>query len=129
MGTGLINGKFAFDGRLSRIVSDGYIDRASSDLKSYFVSGAYYGKNSLLRLNVFSGKEKTYQAWNGIPESKLTTDRRFNEFTYDDQTDNYQQDHYQLLYSKSFSDKVFGKTLPLNSLGENPVCFLKKRVK
>lgn len=106
MGTGLINGKFAFDGRLSRIVSDGYIDRASSDLKSYFVSGAYYGKNSLLRLNVFSGKEKTYQAWNGIPESKLTTDRRFNEFTYDDQTDNYQQDHYQLLYSKSFSDKV-----------------------
>ncbi|HET8828864.1 MAG TPA: TonB-dependent receptor [Pelobium sp.] len=106
IGTGLINGKFAFDGRLSRIVSDGYIDRASSDLKSYFMSGAYYGKNSLLRLNVFSGKEKTYQAWNGIPEDKLATDRRFNEFTYDNQTDNYQQDHYQLLYSKSFSDKL-----------------------
>lgn len=106
LGTGLINGKFAFDGRLSRIVSDGYMDKASSDLKSYFVSGAYYGKNSLLRLNVFSGKEKTYQAWNGVPESKLTTDRRYNEFTYDDQTDNYQQDHYQLLYSKSFSDKL-----------------------
>nr|WP_294896555.1 TonB-dependent receptor [uncultured Pedobacter sp.] len=106
LGTGLLNGKFAFDGRLSRIVSDGYIDRASSDLKSYFMSGAYYGKSSLLRLNVFSGKEKTYQAWNGVPEDKLQTDRRYNEFNYDDQTDNYQQDHYQLLYSKSFSDKL-----------------------
>ncbi|WP_442794352.1 TonB-dependent receptor [Pelobium manganitolerans] len=106
IGTGLINGKFAFDGRLSRIVSDGYIDRASSDLKSFFASGAYYGNNSLLRLNVFSGTEKTYQAWNGVPEDKLKTDRRFNEFTYDNQTDNYQQDHYQLIYSKSFSDKI-----------------------
>lgn len=106
IGTGLINGKFAFDGRLSRIVSDGYIDKASSDLKSYFMSGAYYGKSSLLRLNVFSGKEKTFQAWNGVPEDKLKTERRFNEFTYDDQTDNYQQDHYQLLYSKSFSDRL-----------------------
>lgn len=107
LGTGLINGKFAFDGRLSRIVSDGYIDKASSDLKSYFVSGAYYGKTSLLRLNVFSGKEKTFQAWNGVPESKLATDRRYNELSfYDNQTDNYQQDHYQLLYSKSFSDKI-----------------------
>lgn len=106
VGTGLINGKWSFDGRLSRIVSDGYIDRASSNLKSYYVSGAYYGKNSLLRLNVFSGLEKTYQAWNGVPESKLLTDRRFNEFTYDNQTDNYQQDHYQLLYSKTISPKI-----------------------
>lgn len=106
IGTGLINGKFSFDGRLSRIVSDGYIDRASSNLKSYFLSGAYYGKSSLLRLNVFSGKEKTFQAWNGVPEAKLTTDRTFNEFTYDDQTDNYQQDHYQLLYAKTLSPKV-----------------------
>ena len=106
LGTGLINGKFSIDGRLSRIVSDGYIDRASSDLKSYFLSGAYYGKSSLLRLNVFSGTEKTYQAWNGVPESELASNRTFNGFTYDDQTDNYQQDHYQLLYAKSFSDKL-----------------------
>ena len=56
LGTGLIDGKWSFDGRLSRIVSDGYIDRASSNLKSYFLTGAYYGKTSLLRLNVFSGK-------------------------------------------------------------------------
>ena len=106
LGTGLINGKWSFDGRLSRIVSDGYIDRAKSDLKSYFLSGAYYGKSSLLRLNVFSGTEKTYQAWNGVPEDKLKTDRRFNEFTYDNQTDNYQQDHYQMLYSKSLSPQL-----------------------
>lgn len=106
LGTGLINGKWSFDGRLSRIVSDGYIDRAESDLKSYFLSGAYYGKSSLLRLNIFSGTEKTYQAWNGVPEALLATNRTFNGFTYDDQTDNYQQDHYQLLYAKSFSPQL-----------------------
>jgi iron complex outermembrane receptor protein len=106
VGTGLINQKFSFDGRLSRIKSNGYMDRASSNLKSYFLSGAYYGKKSLLRANVFSGSEKTYQAWNGVPESMLATNRTYNEFTYQDQTDNYIQDHYQLLYSHSFSDKL-----------------------
>ncbi len=105
-GTGLINNKFSFDSRLSRIQSDGYIDRSSSKLKSYFLSGAYYGKNSLLRANVFSGAEKTYQAWNGVPEDLLKTNRTFNSFTYDDQTDNYNQDHYQLLYTYSASPKI-----------------------
>lgn len=89
-GTGLINNKFSFDARLSRIKSDGYVDRASSNLKSFFVTGAYYGKNDILRLNVFSGTEKTYQAWNGISEEMLETDRKHNDFTYDNQTDNYQ---------------------------------------
>ncbi|MES2590166.1 MAG: TonB-dependent receptor [Bacteroidota bacterium] len=70
-GTGLMNSKFAFDMRLSRISSDGYIDRASSNLKSYFVSGTYLGKKSMLKANVFSGKEITYQAWYGVPEAKL----------------------------------------------------------
>jgi iron complex outermembrane receptor protein len=110
LGTGMINNKFSFDGRLSRIISDGYIDRGSSRLKSYFMSGAYYGKNSLLRANVFSGTEKTYQAWNGVPEYLLKTNRTFNGFTYDDQTDNYTQDHYQLLYSYSFSPKLSANT-------------------
>ena len=105
VGTGLINNRFTFDGRLSKISSDGYIDRASSDLKSYFLTGAFYGKKDLLRVNVFSGKERTYQAWNGVPESMLNVNRRYNSFTYEDQTDNYQQDHYQLLYTHSFSDK------------------------
>jgi iron complex outermembrane recepter protein len=105
-GTGLINNSFSFDGRLSQIQSDGYIDRSSSKLKSYFLSGAFYGKNSLLRANVFSGNEKTYQSWNGVPEDLLSTNRTFNSFTYDDQTDHYNQDHYQLLYSHSFSPKI-----------------------
>jgi iron complex outermembrane receptor protein len=105
-GTGLINNKFSFDGRLSRIVSDGYVDRGSSMLRSYFLSGAYYGKKDLLRVNVFSGSEKTYQAWNGVPENLLKTNRTFNGFSYDDQTDNYTQDHYQFLYSHTFSDKI-----------------------
>ncbi|HYK75531.1 MAG TPA: TonB-dependent receptor, partial [Daejeonella sp.] len=104
-GTGMIDNKFSVDGRLSNISSDGYIDRASSHLKSYFMSGAYYGKKSLLRANVFSGHEKTYQAWNGVPEYLLKTQRTYNEFTYPDQTDNYTQNHYQLLYSYAFSPK------------------------
>ncbi len=105
-GTGLLNNQFTFDGRLSRIQSDGYIDRASSKLKSYFLSGAWYGANTLIRANVFSGHEKTYQAWNGVPESELTNNRTYNGFKYEDQTDNYTQDHYQLLYAHSFSPKL-----------------------
>ncbi|WP_316769790.1 TonB-dependent receptor [Pedobacter frigiditerrae] len=106
VGSGLINNKFSFDGRLSRIKSDGYVDRASSNLKSFFVSGAYYGKKDILRANVFSGAEKTYQAWNGISEALLVTDRKHNDFTYDNQTDNYQQDHYQLFYTRNLSNKL-----------------------
>jgi iron complex outermembrane receptor protein len=131
IGTGLIDNKWSFDGRLSRIRSDGFIDRAASDLKSYFLSGAYHGKNDLLRINVFSGTEKTYQAWNGVPESRLNGDvpemeayiarnylsdadaanllnsnsRTYNSFTYKDQTDNYTQNHYQAIYAKKFSDQ------------------------
>ncbi|WP_316799282.1 TonB-dependent receptor [Pedobacter frigidisoli] len=106
VGTGLIDKKFTFDGRLSRIKSDGYVDRASSNLKSFFVSGAYYGKKDILRANVFSGSEKTYQAWNGVSEETLKTDRTHNDFTYDNQTDNYQQDHYQLFYTRNLSSNL-----------------------
>ena len=70
-GTGLINDKFVVDARLSRISSDGFIDRASSNLKSFYLSGAWIGKKSLVKANIFSGKEITYQAWYGIPEAKL----------------------------------------------------------
>ncbi|MFM6975863.1 MAG: TonB-dependent receptor [Sphingobacteriaceae bacterium] len=106
LGSGLINHQFSIDGRLSRINSDGYIDRAFSKLNSYFLSGAWYGANTLIRANVFSGKEKTYQAWNGVPEEMLVTNRTYNEFTYKDQTDNYTQDHYQLLYAHQFGPKL-----------------------
>lgn len=97
--TGLLNGHFVVDARLSKLSSDGYIDRASSDLKSFYVSAGYYGKNNFIRFNAFSGKEKTYQAWEGVPESLLKTNRTFNPYTYDNQVDDYQQDHYQLISS------------------------------
>ncbi|WP_083505240.1 TonB-dependent receptor domain-containing protein [Pedobacter ginsenosidimutans] len=130
VGTGLINNRFSFDGRLSRISSDGYVDRGSSLLKSYFLSGAYHGNKDLLRVNVFSGNEKTYQSWNGIPQSRLENDvagmnayiarnglgaddaanllnsgRTYNSFLYNNQTDNYTQNHYQLIYARQLSDQ------------------------
>ena len=112
LGTGLLDGHFTFDGRLSRINSNGYIDRATSDLKSFFLSGAYYGKKSVLRLNVFSGYEKTYQAWDGVPQDSVNGgNRRYNELGYiassnsyyKNQTDNYTQNYYQLLYDQQIS--------------------------
>lgn len=105
VGSGLLNNRFALDARLSKITSDGYVDRATSDLSSYFVSAGYFGENHVLKLNVFSGKEKTYQSWYGLPESKLEDDRTFNYYTYENETDNYQQDHYQLIYAGKLGSK------------------------
>ena len=101
-GTGLFNGKFSVDGRLSKISSDGYIDRATSDLKSFYLSAGYYSADEMLKAIVFSGKERTYQAWNGIPLSYLEDDslRTFNPYTYENEVDNYGQTHYQLHYTK-----------------------------
>jgi len=98
-GTGMINNRWNFEARLSKITSDGYVDRASSDLKSYFLTGGYYGTKHSVRMNAFSGKEVTYQSWYGIPEAALDTNRTFNYYTYDNQVDDYQQDHYQLFHS------------------------------
>ena len=116
-GSGLLDGKFSFDGRLSRIVSNGYIDRASSNLQSYFLTGAYYGKNTVIRFNTFGGTEHTYQAWDGEPEDSLKAgNRTYNPLGsenlngtapfYSNQTDNYTQDHYQLLVDQKISDKL-----------------------
>ena len=114
-GTGLLNGKFAVDARLSKVSSDGYIDRATSDLKSFFVSGGYYSENTVIKVNVFSGFEETYQAWNGISSEMLGTNRTYNscgEYTdengvtqfYDNQVDHYQQDNYQLHFSHKLNE-------------------------
>jgi iron complex outermembrane recepter protein len=102
-GTGLISKKFAIDGRLSKIWSDGYIDRAFSDLKSFYVSGTMYGETSILKLIIFSGVEHTYQAWLGVPKDSLNTNRTYNPYSYKNETDNYWQDNYQLHYSKKIS--------------------------
>lgn len=106
VGSGLINEKFAFNARLSRIVSDGYIDRASSNLKSFYVDAGYYGKKHQLKATIFSGKETTYQAWDGVPEDKLATDRTYNVFTYANQTDNYTQTHHHLHYNYFASENT-----------------------
>lgn len=114
--TGLMNDHFELAGRLSTIKSDGYVDRASSDLKSYFLQGTYVGKTTLIKALVFGGTQKTYQSWNGIDAETLNENRRYNsagEYTdefgntryYDNETDNYNQDHYQLHWSESISDK------------------------
>lgn len=130
-GSGLINNKYAFDGRLSKISSDGYIDRASSDLQSYYLSGAYYGNKTIVKAISFGGNEKTYQSWYGTPESRIKNDRAgmlehatnegysqerienllnsgrtYNNYLYDNQTDNYAQDHYQLLIAHEFNKKL-----------------------
>lgn len=130
-GTGIINKHFSLETRMSSIQSNGYLDRASSDLKSYFLSGAYIGKKSVLKAIVFSGKEITYQAWYGTPESRVKGDtaamnayadrnglssedrqnllnagRTYNIYTYENQVDNYQQDNYQLHFTHTFNDKL-----------------------
>ena len=114
-GSGLMGGKFLLEGRISKIDSDGYIDRASSDLDSWFASAAYVGKRSLLRFNAFSGHEITYQAWNGTDPSLVDVDstRTYNVSgtekpgePYDNEVDNYRQDHYQLLYNYKFNKNI-----------------------
>ncbi len=110
-GTGIINKHFTFDARLSSIKSDGYIDRASSDLKSYSATAAYTDKKNLFRINILGGLEETYQAWGGVPKDSLATasGRTYNPYTYDNEIDHYGQQHYQLFYTREFN-----KTMNLN---------------
>jgi iron complex outermembrane recepter protein len=115
--SGLLNDHFELAGRVSNIDSHGYIDRASSDLKSYFLQCAYVGKTTLIKALVFGGKEITYQSWNGIDGITMNNDRTFNsagiytdEFGntryYDNEVDNYQQDHFQLHWSERISENL-----------------------
>lgn len=132
IGTGLLKNHFAFDARLSKISSDGFIDRAASDLKSFYFSGGYYSANTIVKANIFSGREETYQAWNGIPKVRLNNDvegmlryqdhwlytpdetqhmlnsdsRTYNYYTYENETDNYQQDHYQIFLVQRFTSNL-----------------------
>jgi iron complex outermembrane receptor protein len=117
-GTGLINNHFTFDARASRINSDGYIDRASSRLTSYYISGGYYGKKSVLKAIMFSGQEKTYQAWNYVLQDSLKAgNRTFNSCGmyydangnlkyYNNETDNYKQDNYQLHFIQNINSRL-----------------------
>ena len=113
--TGKLNNHFEVAGRLSKINSDGYIDRASSDLKSYFLQGAYIDGNTLIKAITFSGHEITYQSWNGLEDlDLLANNRTYNtagEYTdengetkfHENEEDNYQQDHYQLHWNERYN--------------------------
>ncbi len=127
--TGLLNDHFEIAGRLSRITSDGYIDRASSKLDSYFLQGAFKDDNTLVKALLFGGHEITYQAWYGTPLARINndlegvekfisdnglseaeaenlrnSDRRYNYYTYENEVDNYKQNHAQLLWNQEISD-------------------------
>ena len=110
LNSGIFAKHFTVDARLSNIQSDGYIERAKTRLGSFYTSAAYVDAKNSLRFNIFSGKEKTYQAWNGIDEQTLVTNRRYNSAgtekpgkPYDNETDNYTQTHYQLFYNHQFN--------------------------
>jgi iron complex outermembrane receptor protein len=113
-GTGTINSRWNIEGRASWIISDGYIDNSASDLRSFFLSGTWMEKKSILRLHILGGKERTHLAWNGVPRDVLDTNRTYNGLGlytdasgriryYDNETDNYNQDHYHLLWSRELS--------------------------
>lgn len=130
--TGLLNNHWTFDLRLSKIYSDGFIDRAFSDLKSYYFAGGYYSEKTMIKFINFSGFEKTYQAWNGVYKARYENDRAgidslynhgflstteyqtilnsnnqtANVYSYDNQTDNYWQSHYQLHFSHEINSKL-----------------------
>ena len=132
--TGKMKNNFSFDARLSKINSDGFIDRATADLTSYYTSAGYYGDKTIIKAILFGGLERTYQSWYGVPESRLSNNREamletaategwndnqlqnllssnsrtFNLYTYKDQVDDYDQHHAQLHFSRRFSKDFTG---------------------
>jgi len=117
VGTGLLNKKFAFDVRASKLNSDGYINRGFSDHQSMYLSASYFGEKDMFKAIAILGKERTGITWWGVPGDKIDADRTFNpagEYTddngetqfYDGQTDNYWQNHYQLLYSREINKNI-----------------------
>jgi iron complex outermembrane recepter protein len=129
-GTGLLNNHWAFDGRLSRIVSEGYIDRATSSLSSWSMSGGWQNENVLIKALAFSGVEKTYQAWDGVNEDSIRagnytynqlgqyTDSLGNIKYYENETDNYKQDNYQLLFAWRTNDHWFINATLYSTIGK-----------
>lgn len=114
--TGRISENFELSGRLSKIKSDGYIDRAWADMKSYFLQGAYQDEHRIIKAIAFGGNQQTYQAWNGLEDKeKLENDRTYNTSGemydkdgnfigfYKNETDNYEQNHYQLHWNERLS--------------------------
>jgi iron complex outermembrane recepter protein len=132
LGSGLVKDHWIFDGRISKIRSDGFIDRASADLASYYAAAGYHADKSVIKVVAFGGKERTYQSWYGVPESRLNNDpdamlttaanegwnqfqtdnlflsdsRTFNPYVYENQVDDYKQNHLQLHVSHRFNESI-----------------------
>lgn len=112
-GTGLLGGHWGVQGRFSNIGSKGYIDRADARLNSYFLQGGYFSDNTVVKLITFNGTEKTYMAWDYASKadmqkygrrynpSGMYTDDKGNTAFYDNQTDNYHQQNYQLVWNQT----------------------------
>ena len=113
LSTGIVNDHFEISGRFSKIDSDGYIDRAYSDLKSYFIQANYFDENSLIKAITFGGHEKTYQSWYGITKEQMIENRRQNPYTYENEIDNYKQDHFQLHWSEQINN-ILSTNVSLN---------------
>ncbi|WP_310557430.1 TonB-dependent receptor domain-containing protein [Flavobacterium sp.] len=132
LGSGIKNGFYA-EGRLSKIASDGYIDRASSNLEGYYIEAGFIKDKTAVKAILFGGKEITYQSWYGTPEAVVNGDidgikafiernyssdaearnllnsgRTYNFYTYGNQVDNYEQNHYQLHFSHQFNENLSG---------------------
>ena len=117
-GTGLLGGHWGIQGRLSNIGSKGYIDRASTKLNSYFLQAGYFADNTVVKFITWNGEEKTYHAWNYTSKYEQSLfgrtynscgeyyDENGNVRYYDDQTDNYHQQNYQLLWNQRFTDML-----------------------
>ena len=103
--TGKINEHLEVSGRLSDIHSDGYVDRAFTDLKSYFLQGSYNDENTLIKAISFGGAERTYQSWYGLDPQQLKEDRRQNPYTYENEVDDYKQNHYQLHWNEQINSR------------------------
>ncbi|MBL4604209.1 MAG: TonB-dependent receptor [Flavobacteriaceae bacterium] len=102
--SGKLNDHLEISGRLSNIYSDGYVDRAYADLKSYFLQAAYTDENTLIKAIAFGGTEVTYQAWFGLTAQELEQDRRQNPYTYENEVDDYGRNHYQLHWNEKLNN-------------------------
>ncbi|MDD2196847.1 MAG: TonB-dependent receptor [Bacteroidales bacterium] len=117
-GTGLINNSFSFESRYSKVKSDGYIDRGWSDHESIFLTGAWHTEKSLLRFNLIHGVQHTGITWEGTPSDMLEENRQYNPAGYmgknedgvrqfyPNESDNYTQNHYHLIYSHQLSQSL-----------------------
>ncbi len=111
--TGKLNEHIEISGRVSNIHSDGYVDRAFADLKSYFLQASYSDENTLIKALTFGGAERTYQSWFGLDPQQLAENRRQNPYTYKNEVDDYGQNHYQLHWHEKLT-KNWSTNLGLN---------------